>query len=466
MNIHWFRNDLRLSDNPALRATSEHAPALLIYILDEDDAGEDTMGAATKWWLYHSLCALNVSLDHHLSVYRGHAMDIFKDLIQRYHIKAVHWNRCYEGWRVRRDAHIEKYLTAHNITVKTYNGSLLWEPWTVHKEDGQPYKVFTPFYQKGCLGGVPPRKPLPIPENVRWIHDHKKSLTIPQLELLPTHSWGKKLEAHWRVGEYGAQAQLQDFIDKGLKSYKDGRNFPAKPCVSKLSPYLHFGEISPHQAWRAVRTATHDDHVEHFCSELGWREFSYSQLYNTPDLPRRNLRPQFDRFPWREAPEQLKAWQKGQTGVPMVDAGMRELWQTGYMHNRVRMIVASFLVKNLRIHWRHGAQWFWDTLVDADLANNSASWQWVAGCGADAAPYFRIFNPVTQGQKFDPAGEYIRRFVPEIGSLSNAHLFAPWQAPVQSLEAAQIRLGVTYPEPMVDLKASRQEALAAFRSLK
>ena len=271
---------------------------------------------------------------------------------------------------------------------------------------------------------------------------------------------------HWQIGEEGAYKRFQTFIKEGLSSYKEGRNIPSEPFVSRLSPHLRWGEISPNQLWYLVRNIGDDSNIDHFCSELGWREFSYSQLFHNPDLPRKNLQAKFDGFPWAENDDYLRAWQTGQTGVPMVDAGMRELWQTGYMHNRVRMIVGSYLVKNLRLHWHHGERWFWDTLVDADLANNSASWQWIAGCGADAAPYFRIFNPVTQGQKFDPQGHYIRQYIPEIAGLPNKYLFSPWEAPAEVLQAAGIKLDSTYPSPIVNLKQSREAALEAFKSLK
>jgi len=258
---------------------------------------------------------------------------------------------------------------------------------------------------------------------------------------------------------------ILQFLDEGLSLYKDGRNLPAMPYVSRLSPHLHFGEVSPNQLWYAVKNIGDNKHVDHFCSELGWREFSYSQLYHNHDLPTKNLQSKFDTFPWVENKILLEAWKKGKTGVPMVDAGMRELWQTGYMHNRVRMIVGSFLVKNLRLHWHHGALWFWDTLVDADLANNSASWQWIAGCGADSAPYFRIFNPVIQGQKFDADGSYVRKYIPEIALLPDKYLFSPWDAPESVLKEAGIDLGKSYPAPIVDLKQSRDAALKAFQSL-
>lgn len=466
ISIHWFRQDLRLSDNPALTAAAKCCNVLPINILDDENAGDYAMGEASRWWLHHSLTTLNKSLGGNLSVYRGNPADILADIIVRHNVKAVYWNRCYEPWRTERDVKIKEFLKTKVIEVESYNASLLWEPWTVKKDDGTPYKVFTPFYRKGCSQAEPPREPLPIPKNVNYHHDKAGSLCIKQLELLPTTCWDKQLEPHWSIGEEGAQERFQQFIDEGLAHYKEGRNLPAKPYVSRLSPYLHFGEISPNLLWQTIRTIADDKHMEHFCSELGWREFSYSQLYHNPDLPQKNLQPKFDHFPWAKDDAALNAWQKGQTGVPMVDAGMRELWQTGYMHNRVRMIVGSFLVKNLRLHWHHGERWFWDTLVDADLANNSASWQWVAGCGADAAPYFRVFNPVTQGHKFDPEGNYVREFIPEIASLPNKYLFSPWEAPESVLREAGVELGNTYPKPIVDLKRSREAALEAFQSLK
>lgn len=456
---------MRLSDNPALTAASQRGDILPIYILDDVNACENAMGAASRWWLHHSLEALNASLNGTLSIYNGNPIDILVDIITRYDARAVHWNRCYEPWRIRRDAKIKTHLKTIDVEVESYNGSLLWEPWTIKKDDGVPYKVFTPFYRKGCLQKAAPRHPLPAPENLQYHHDQENSLSVDQLKLLPNIRWDRQLEMHWEIGENAGKVRFQQFIDEGLAEYKDGRNLPTMPYVSRLSPYLHFGEISTNQLWFTVHTIANNKHGDHFCSELGWREFSYSQLFRCPELPTKNMQPKFDNFPWVADEAALDAWQKGETGVPMVDAGMRELWQTGYMHNRLRMIVGSFLVKNLRLHWHHGERWFWDTLVDADLANNSASWQWVAGCGADAAPYFRVFNPVTQGQKFDPNGSYVRTYIPEISSLPDKYLFNPWDAPEHVLKEADIELGTTYPKPIVDLKISRTKALEAFQSL-
>jgi len=463
--ICWFRQDLRLLDNTALTKAAEHEAVLPIYILDDDNAGDYTMGGASRFWLHHSLHALNESINKRLSIYHGNPHIILDNLLKRFNVEAIYWNRCYEPWRMRRDILIKENIQKHGIKVHTYKSSLLWEPWTIKKDDGTPYKVFTPFYRKGCCHAEAPMSPLPKPNNVNYVYDPSHD-GIDALDLLPTTRWDKQLYPYWDIGEEGAHKQLKTFIDKGLCSYKDGRNLPAKPYVSRLSPHLHFGEISPNQLWHTVRSLGDDKHIDHFCSELGWREFSYSQLYHNPELPYKNLQSKFDTFPWINKTDHLRAWQTGQTGIPMVDAGMRELWQTGYMHNRVRMIVGSFLVKNLRLHWHHGERWFWDTLVDADLANNSASWQWIAGCGADAAPYFRIFNPVTQGQKFDPDGEYVRQYIPEISSLPNTYLFNPWEAPDMVLKDACVKLGSTYPYPVVDLKKSREAALQAFQSLK
>lgn len=465
VTIHWFRQDLRLADNPSLCHAAKNGTVLPVYILDDETPGQHAMGAASRWWLHHSLTALNKALGGNLAVYSGTPSRVFKALQNQFDIQKICWNRCYEPWRTARDSTLKEMLKDQGIKAESFNASLLWEPWEIKKNDGTPYKVFSQFYRNGCLKAAPPRTPLNPPKNAKYCKD-PKSNGIKSLNLLPQIRWDKSLESHWKIGEDAAQARLEEFIEEGLQNYKDGRNLPAKPYVSRLSPHLHFGEISPNQAWHHVAITGENKNTDHFCSELGWREFSHSLLYYNPKLPTTNLQSKFDDFPWQQNQKLLKAWQTGQTGIPMVDAGMRELWQTGYMHNRVRMVVGSFLVKNLRLHWQNGEQWFWDTLADADLANNSASWQWVAGCGADAAPYFRIFNPVIQGQKFDPEGDYIRQFIPELAPLPNKYLFSPWQAPKSLLEELKIELGKTYPTPVVDLKKSREEALEAFKSLK
>ena len=471
VSLHWFRQDLRLADNPALTAAAQDGAVIPVYILDDDHAGEYKMGGASRWWLHHALHALNESLDGKLVVLRGDPVTHLGALAEASGAVSVHWNRCYEPWRIARDTAIKADLSALGLVVESHNGSLLWEPWEVTKGDGTPYRVFTPFFRRGCLSAPPPRHPFPVPSQLVLKATDGHVAGIDELQLLPNTGWDKMLASHWQIGEAGAIARLAAFIDQDLLGYKDGRNFPALPNVSRLSPHLHWGEVSPHTVWYAVKdrieagAIAHED-GDHFLSELGWREFSYALLFYFPDLPRQNLQPRFDHFPWKQDEVALKCWQRGQTGYPIVDAAMRQLWQTGYMHNRLRMIVGSFLVKNLRLHWHHGEAWFWDCLVDADLANNSAGWQWIAGSGADAAPYFRIFNPITQASKFDPKGVFIRRYVPEIAKLPDADLFSPWEAPTDVLSAAGVHLGVNYPRPIVDVKTSRLDALAAFATLK
>ena len=468
--IHWFRQDLRLSDNPALDSAAQYETLIPIYILDEVNSGEFKMGAASKWWLHQSLTKLNESLDGKLLVYQGNPHEILNKLIEEQEVSYVTWNRCYEPWRIDRDKEIKRNFEDKNVAVESFSASLLWEPWTISKDDGTPYRVFTPFYKKGCLNSEEPRLPAGKVDLSNLYSDDLSSDSITDLNLLPTIKWYESFEEEWNPGEIGAEQNLNSFLDSGLLNYKEGRNFPSQEFVSRLSPHLHFGEISPNEVWYRAKTKEGISGIEkslaHFHSELGWREFSYYLLYHFPDLPNKNFQEKFDIFPWQENEEFLALWQKGNTGYPIVDAGMRELWQTGYMHNRLRMIVGSFLVKNLLIDWRFGERWFWDCLVDADLASNSASWQWVAGSGADAAPYFRIFNPITQGLKFDPEGEYTKKYVPELRDLPNKYLFSPWEAPENILADAGIELGKNYPKPMVDLKLSRETALEAFATTK
>ena len=467
INIHWFRQDLRLLDNPALVAAAHAGTVLPIYILDDVNSKTASMGSASRWWLHHSLTALDKSLKGKLRVYSGDAREVLQQLTTEHTVGSVHWNRCYEPWRIKRDKVIKKALIDADIDAQSHKGSLMWEPWEITKGDGTHYKVFSPYYYRGCLGnGAPVGPPLPKPSRLKLADGEFGEITIDDLGLLPTIPWDKQLVPHWKFGEKAAAKTLETFVENGIFDYKSGRNYPSQANVSRLSPYLHFGELSPRQIWNRAQIAGDGPDVQHFFSELGWREFSHSQLFYFPALQRKNLQPKFDKFPWKKNAKHLRAWQKGMTGYPIVDAGMRELWQTGYMHNRVRMIVGSFLVKNLLLHWHDGEKWFWDCLVDADLANNSAAWQWIAGCGADAAPYFRVFNPITQGEKFDKAGEYTRRFIPELKNMPDKFLFQPWAASDEILEQAGVELGVTYPKPIVDVKASRERALEAFKSLK
>jgi deoxyribodipyrimidine photo-lyase len=468
--ILWFRQDLRLSDNPALNAAVKSAaPVLPVFVQDDVSAGDRAMGAASRWWLHQSLAALDRSLSGHLRFFSGDANEIVPRLANEIDAKLVFWNRCYEPWRRDSDEVVRETLRRNGRQVRSFNASLLFEPPAVLKADRTPYKVFTPFFRKGCLeNGPPPRDVVDAPSALP-LYRYPGQTSLNDLALQPKVRWYDEMQRTWTPGEQGGRTRLEEFLGNGLKGYKDGRNYPAKANVSRLSPHLHFGEVSPHQIWKAIgsiddKTVSPEDR-EHFRSELGWREFSHNLLYHVPELPTENLQRKFNRFPWRDDPVALQKWQQGMTGYPIIDAGMRELWHTGYMHNRVRMIVGSFLVKNLLLHWHHGERWFWDTLVDADLANNSASWQWIAGCGADAAPFFRIFNPVTQGRKFDPDGAYTRQFVPELAALPDKYLHAPWEAPDELLRGAGVTLGKQYPEPMIDLQESRERALAAFRSL-
>ena len=425
------------------------------------------MGGASRWWLHHALESLSASLHGKLQLYRGEPLAILSKLASDTSAQGVYWNRCYEPWRIARDGEIKTALKAANIEVQSFNGSLLLEPWQVLKKDQTPYKVFTPYYRRGCLSKVSPRKPLAPPNSIHSLDLSEGSLTLNELELKPIIKWDTEMKARWDISEGAAQDRLDDFVMAELEDYREGRNFPDKANVSRLSPYLHFGQISPNTAWHRAADAAaiinNEASLDTFLSELGWREFSYYLLYHFPQLPSKNLQTRFDLFPWaNDTKSNLEAWQQGKTGYPLVDAGMRELYRTGYMHNRVRMVVGSFLVKNLLIHWHSGEEWFWDCLVDADLASNSAGWQWIAGCGADAAPFFRIFNPITQSEKFDKQGEYIRRYVPELANMPAKYIHCPWLAPDDVLQQAGVKIDVNYPGPIVDIKESRVRALEAF----
>lgn len=458
----WFRQDLRLADNPALGAAIEAgAPIVPVYILDDETPGRWKRGGASRWWLHHSLASLARDLEKRgakLVLRRGEAKAVLAKLIAETKARGVYWNRCYEPFAVNRDTALKADLDAKGLAARSFNASLLFEPLTVTSKAGTPFRVFTPFW-RACLAAPSPPLPKPAPKKIPFPEVAPKSETLESWKLPPTKpDWAGGFGI-WRPGEAGAQDRLADFVAK-LDAYAGARDRPDIEATSRLSAHLHFGEISPRQCFHAGVTSAK------FLSELGWREFSAHLLFSQPDLPEISLRGEFEDFPWRDDPAALRAWQRGATGYPIVDAGMRELWRTGWMHNRVRMIAASFLVKHLLQHWRAGEAWFWDTLVDADLANNAASWQWVAGCGADAAPYFRIFNPILQGAKFDPDGIYVRRYVPELARLPTKFLFAPWEAPSDVLAAAGVTLGKTYPNPIVDHGHARARALAAFSSLR
>jgi deoxyribodipyrimidine photo-lyase len=469
--IVWFRQDLRIADNPALSLAVDNGTIIPVFILDDDAPEHALLGGASKWWLHHSLLSLSNSLSNKLLIRRGNPLAILTELAKAFSADSVVWNRLYEPWQRKRDENIKLELKKLGINAKSLNGSLLWEPMTVLKKDETPYKVFTPYYRKGCLTRQAPRFPLAKPTVMHIADDVNFSLMeLTSLKLIPNIEWYKEIEVQWQPGEEGAANKLQRFINEAATSYQEARNVPAVKGTSLLSPHLHFGEVSPNQAWYAIQgafeNAFDNKDLDVYLSELGWREFSYYLLFHWPEIQHKNFNAKFDFFQWRTSPEDLKAWQFGNTGVPMIDAGMRELYQTGYMHNRVRMVVGSFLVKNLLIDWREGERWFWDTLLDADMASNSAGWQWVAGSGVDAAPFFRIFNPILQGEKFDKDGEYVKKYCPELKRLPNKFVHKPWEAPPEILKACGVELGKDYPMPIVDLKISRTRALDALAQLK
>ena len=464
--VVWFRRDLRLEDNPAIDAALRaHARVLFVYIHAPREEAPWAPGAASHWWLHHSLAALDADLrtrGARLRVYRGPTLAALKKLIHASGARAVYWNRLYEPAVAARDARVQQALYAHDIAVQTFNANLLVEPWQVQTGQGGPYKVFTPYW-RNVRAQLQPQPPIPAPKRIAATAKATASEKLEALALLPKIPWDAEFSKQWHPGERGAHEQLERFADDALQDYAQGRDRPDHEYTSRLSPHLHFGEIGPRQiVWRLLghggsRRATA---AEAYVRELGWREFSHHLLHHFPHTPQRNLNAQFDTFPWAaEDAAALARWQQGRTGIPIVDAGMRQLWRTGWMHNRVRMIVASLLTKNMRQHWLHGARWFWDTLVDADLANNTQGWQWTAGSGADAAPYFRIFNPVSQGERFDPDGDYVRRWVPELARVPAPLVHQPWRD-------AELLRAVNYPEPMVDLRDSREAALVAYQQMR
>lgn len=474
--IVWFRHDLRLADHPALQAAVQSGqPVIPLFIWAPHEEGDWPPGAASCWWLHQSLHQLNLGLTEkgsRLIIRTGDRLAVLREIVDQTGADTVFWCRRYEPDIIERDRVIKKFLQELNIGAKSMNGSLLFEPWTIQTGTSDPYKVFTPFW-KNCQQQGEPAPPLPSPERIPAPQKWPDSLPLDALELEPKVDWAGGIRASWTPGFVGAQQELERFLDESLAEYKTQRDYPSQPGTSRLSPHLHFGEISPGQIWQAVRHFVQQEfspdrqHIaEPYLRQLGWREFAYHLLFHFPDTTNYPLRPEFAAFPWVDDTTALRAWQKGRTGYPLVDAGMRELWATGWMHNRVRMTVASFLVKDLRIHWLAGARWFWDTLVDADLANNTLGWQWTAGCGADAAPYFRIFNPVRQSERFDGEGDYIRLWVPELANLPNKWIHAPWEAPADILTSAGVELGTTYPRPIVDHGQARQAALAGYERVK
>ncbi|MFH1145177.1 MAG: deoxyribodipyrimidine photo-lyase [Candidatus Eisenbacteria bacterium] len=483
----WFRQDLRLADNPALCAAAEAGLAVIpVFIWSPEEEGRRPPGAAGRYWLHQSLAALDAELRKRrarLILRRGSTAAELGRLLAETRACAIYWNRRYEPEAVKQAARLRRELAAENVELRDYAGSLLCEPHAVRTKAGTPFKVFTPFYRAALQQyrhePVPPSAP-PMESPAHW----PRSLNLDALDLLPRVDWAGGIRRFWRCGERAAQERLAQFVDEQVDDYDRLHDRPDRDGTSCLSPHFHFGEISPQQAWDAViraaerraaspaapRSAARKNPwpagAEAFLRQLFWREFSCHVLAHFPRLPDQPLHPQFARLPWKRSGRELKAWQSGRTGYPVIDAAMRQLWETGWMHNRARMIVGSFLVKDLLIRWQEGERWFWDTLVDADLACNAFNWQWTAGCGADPAPFFRIFNPVLQGQKFDPQGDYVRRYVPELARMPARYIHAPWAAPEGILKEAGVDLGRTYPQPMVDHAEARDRALLALASVK
>lgn len=450
----WLREDLRIADNPALHAAAELGQAVtVLFVFDELSPGVRPLGGASRWWLHHSLEALSTELAQlgvRLVIRSGAAREVLTELLAAHPMTHVFWNRRYGLAEREIDTALKAELRERGITVQSFHANLFNEPWQVETDAGRPYTVFTPYYRK-CLTFALPRAPLPTPQHLVASSTPPPSASLTDLALLPTApDWAQGLRERWQPGSSGARARLHTFVTERMRNYKVGRDFVAQLNTSELSAHLRWGEISVFEIAAVVRAQVAADPelaagAEAFLREVYWREFSYHLLYHWPHLATQNFNSKFDAFVWREPedPETkrlLSAWQRGATGIPLVDAGIRELWHTGVMHNRVRMVAASFLTKNLRIHWREGERWFWDTLVDADPANNAASWQWVAGSGADAAPYFRIFNPELQAAKFDPDRSYVTKWVPEVDH--------------EDYRA------------IIDLRHSRDAALAAYEAVK
>ena len=473
--IVWFRRDLRLADHPALAAAAASADRVLaVYIHAPGEEGESPLGSASRWWLHHSLTALATALRERgsrLLIRHGPSLETLRELAATVGATSVHWNRSYEPAVIARDTQVKAALRESGLAAESHAGNVLFEPWTVKNQSGEPFRVFTPFW-RACqqrLGELAAPLRAPPGDSLGTVPKAAAGLPVEALGLLPSIRWDRGF-GQWTPGEAGAQARLHEFLDADARDYDELRNRPDLPASSRLSPHLHFGEVSPRQIVAATQRVLMDGRaggargIESFVREVGWREFAQHVLFAFPKTEREPMDSRFAGFEWQTDPATLAAWQRGQTGVPIVDAGMRELWHTGWMHNRVRMIVASFLTKNLGHHWLEGARWFNDTLVDADLASNTMGWQWTAGCGVDAAPYYRIFNPVLQCERFDPGRVYLRRWVPELARLPDAWIHKPEAAPAAVLAAAGITLGATYPAPIVDLMASRDRALATWQA--
>ncbi len=474
--VVWFRLDFRVDDNPALHAAIETgAPIIPLYIWSPEEEGKWPPGAASQYWLHHALLSLQQELENRgskLILRKGTILNELVNITTEFGAKSIFWNRCYEPAVIKRDSKIKKALKQENINVQSFNGHLLFEPHQISNKQGGPFKVYTPFWKHYRTLDISPAK---ASDKKKYTAPAKwpGSLNINEFGFIPGIKWYTNIEKSWDMSLAGVKKRIKKFINDPIQHYQEQRDYPATDGISRMSPYLHFGQISSRRIWHLVveneqkeGRITPSNSAEGYLRQLVWREFAYHLLFHFPQTNDQPLLEKFKKFPWKDNKKLLTAWQRGETGYPIVDAGMRELWQSGWMHNRVRMIVGSFLTKDLLISWQNGAVWFWDTLVDADLANNTMGWQWVAGCGADAAPYFRIFNPVTQATRFDPDGNYIRRWIPELGKLDNKYIHQPWQAPESLLRKSGIKPGKTYPAPVVDHAEARDRALASYQSIK
>ncbi len=451
--IIWHQRDLRIEENPAvLEAVRDNTHLLPVYIHNP----KESLGEASLWWLHKSLEKLKGTYEEkgcQLLIRTGDPLDILKELIEKTGAKNIYWNIRFEPNILAIQQKVKTFLKEQNIQCKLYNSNHLINPKSIEVSSGHPYRVFTPF-SKACIKEIEIPEHSPSPKKIQGVKNLRSDSFFEE------EHWMKKLDPYWEPGRKGAIKLLNTFVSKAVETYQHDRDFPMKEGTSKLSPHLHFGEISPFEAWTAAKKSPT------FQKQLLWREFGTYFIYHFPDSVKNNWNPKFDKFKWDNDPDQLEKWKRGQTGYPIIDAAMRQLWETGWMHNRLRMIVASFLIKDLFIHWIEGEKWFWDTLVDADKGNNTLGWQWVAGSGPDAAPYFRIFNPILQSKKFDPEGDFIRKWIPEIATLETKWIHTPWEAPEDILRGAGITLGKTYPLPIVDHADARKEAQKRYEKTK
>jgi deoxyribodipyrimidine photo-lyase len=473
--VVWFRQDLRIDDHTALlAAAARKVPIVPLFVWAPDEEGAWAPGAASRWWLHQSLAALAEDLKilgSPLVIRSGSSLEEIQDVVKTVDADAVYWSRRYEPESIARDTRIKAALSDMNCDASSFNASSLFEPWTIRSKTGGPYRVFTPYW-RACLATDDPPAPKRAPRSIEAPATRVESDSLESLALRPTLDWADGIDAAWTPGETGAERHIERLVADVAATYDVRRDRPDVVGTSRLSPHLHFGEVSPRRVWHTLRARAESwkpaerKSADAYLRQLVWREFALHLLFHEPHTPAQPLREEFARFPWRRSRLDLEAWQRGRTGYPIVDAGMRELWATGWMHNRVRMVVGSFLVKHLLLPWQEGAAWFWDTLVDADLANNTMGWQWIAGSGADAAPYFRVFNPMLQAAKFDPDGSYIKRWVPELADLSPPAIFAPWAVSRDALSKAGVVLGKTYPKPRIEHGAGRKRALDAYAKMK